>query len=58
MWDQLTNECTCAANCLSLINEWSNGNKNHFPIYLILEPKIKPFIGLGEHSLTKLTSKI
>jgi hypothetical protein len=47
MWDQLTNECTCAASCFKLINDWSEANPDHFPLFIMLEPKL---LGFAEDS--------
>jgi len=44
MWDQLTNECTCAASCFKLINDWSEANAGHFPLFIMLEPKMLGFL--------------
>ena len=32
MWDQLST-CTCYHTCLKLINDWSDLNPRHFPLY-------------------------
>ena len=32
MWDQLS-RCTCYYTCLTQINDWSNSNPDHFPLY-------------------------
>ena len=39
MWDQLS-RCWCLNTCLNQINDWSNANPYHFPVYIILEPKV------------------
>jgi len=39
MWDQLS-RCACLNTCLKQLNDWSNINPNHFPVYIILEPKV------------------
>merc|ERR1712110_604214 len=42
MWDGLSS-CSCYITCLNQLNDWSDSNPDHFPIYVILEPKVRPF---------------
>ena len=32
--------CACLNTCLKQLNDWSSVNPNHFPVYIILEPKV------------------
>lgn len=41
MWDQLSH-CVCYHQCLQNIKNWSDQNPEHFPLYIILEPKSMP----------------
>ena len=43
MWDQSTNGCDCYVSCFNLINDWSNENPSHFPLYILIEPKLLGF---------------
>ena len=38
MWDQLSH-CVCYHQCLQNIKKWSDQHTEHFPLYIILEPK-------------------
>ena len=40
MWDQLSH-CVCYYECLQSIKKWSDQNPDHFPLYIIFEPKAK-----------------
>ncbi|CAG5111493.1 Oidioi.mRNA.OKI2018_I69.chr2.g5796.t2.cds [Oikopleura dioica] len=55
MWDQLTNECTCAASCFKLINDWSEANAGHFPLFIMLEPKLLGFLEDSEAMREEIT---
>ena len=49
MWDQLST-CTCYHTCLKLINDWSDLNPRHFPLY---EPVQISTVGIKRWSLVK-----
>ena len=53
MWDQLSH-CVCYYECLQSIKKWSDMNPDHFPLYIIFEPKAKKG-PIGEGSVTKVT---
>ena len=52
LWHRTVQETSPGYTSLSEIKKWSDQNKDHFPLYIILEPKAKPG-PLGEDSWTR-----